>query len=353
MRGLPRRVRGSCIATFGACLLLLSGGCSGADSASSDRLAGHLDLRLGYFPNLTHATAIVGLEEGLFAEHLGSRVVLNPSPFAAGPAAVEALFAEAIDATFIGPNPAVNAYAKSGGEAVRIVSGAASGGAFLVVKPSVRTPADLPGKRLATPQLGNTQDVALRTWLASQGLKTDLQGGGDVSVVPQENAQTLEAFRAGAIDGAWVPEPWATRLVLEAAGKVLVDESTLWPNGRFVTTHLVVRGEFLEAHPDVVGQLLEGVVAATDFVNDRPEEAKQIVNDAIGKLTGKVLPDDVIARAWSHLVFTYDPIASSLREAARRATKLALLEPVDLNGIYDLALLNEILQAAGQETVKT
>lgn len=325
----------------------LAAACAGGEKTAADRLS----LRLGYFPNLTHATAVVGLEKGMFAEHLGTKVALETSLFNAGPSAIESLFAEAIDATFVGPNPAINAHSKSGGEAIRIVSGATSGGAFLVVKPSVSSPADLRGKKLASPQLGNTQDVALRSWLASQGLKTDLRGGGDVSVIPQENAQTLEAFQAGAIDGAWVPEPWASRLVLDVNGEVLVDESTLWPNGRFVTTHLVVRTEFLMTYPDVVRGLLEGVVAATEFLNDKPDEAKRVTNEELRKLTGKSLSDEVIERAWENLVFTYDPIASSLSETARRAVGLGLLEPLDLEGIYYLALLNEVLEASGKTRV--
>ena len=155
------------------------------------------------------------------------------------------MFADAIDITFIGPNPAINAYAKSNGEAVRVISGSTSGGAFLVVRPDINTAQDLKGKKIATPSLGNTQDVALRAWLKSNGLATDTAGGGDVSVVPQENAQTLETFIAGTIDGAWVPEPWATRLIQDGGAKVLVDERDLWPDGKYVTTHLLVATKFL------------------------------------------------------------------------------------------------------------
>ena len=211
-----------------------------------------MTLRLGYFPNVTHATALVGVEQGIFAEALGDDVTLETSTFNAGPEAIEALFAGAIDATYIGPNPAINGFAKSDGEALRIVSGATSGGAFLVVKPEITSPADLAGTAIATPPLGNTQDVALRAWLQEQGLSTDESGGGDVSIVPQENSATLDAFKAGHIDGAWVPEPWATRLIQEGGGTVLVDERDLWPDGQYVTTHLIVATQFLDDHPDVV-----------------------------------------------------------------------------------------------------
>ncbi|MGH8901468.1 MAG: ABC transporter substrate-binding protein [Egibacteraceae bacterium] len=335
-----------------AALTLVVSACGGAGGeARGPGEANPVTLRLGYFPNVTHATAIVGIENGLFSQSLGSGVELQASTFNAGPATVEALFSEAIDATYIGPNPAINAYAQSNGTAIRIVAGSTSGGAFLVVKPGIDDAEDLRGKRLSSPQLGNTQDVALRAWLADQGLQTSLEGGGDVSILPQENAQILETFQAGGIDGAWVPEPWATRLVNEGGGQVLVDEADLWPGGRYVTTHLIVRTAFLEAHPDVVERLLQGHVASTEFVTQQPKEAKKLVNDALETLTGKRLADTTINGAWDHLQFTVDPIAPSLRKSADDAMALGLLDRVDLDGIYDLTLLNDVLSEAGQPEV--
>ena len=308
-------------------------------------------LKLGYFPNITHATAIVGVEGEIFAKNLGPGVTLEVSSFNAGPAASEALLSGAIDATFIGPNPAINAFAKSNGAAIRIIAGTTSGGAYLVVKPEITNAAGLKGKKLASPQLGNTQDVALRTWLADNGLVTDPQGGGDVSILPQDNAQTLETFTSGQIDGAWVPEPWATRLVQDGGGKVLVDEKTLWPEGSYVTTHLIVRTDYLEAHPDIVKALLAGLLEANDLVNSDSAKAQELTNQGIKKITGKTLADKVITAAWPNLTFTVDPIASSLKGSADHATKLGLLDPVDLTGIYDLDPLNELLQLAGKATV--
>jgi NitT/TauT family transport system substrate-binding protein len=308
-------------------------------------------VRLGFFANVTHAPALVGMEQGWFAEALGPDVALETRTFNAGPEAVEALFSEALDLTYIGPNPAINAFAQSQGQAIRIVAGATSGGAALVVQPAIAKPADLAGKKLATPQLGNTQDVALRAWLREQGLGANLEGGGDVAVLPQANAQTLETFRAGEIQGAWVPEPWATRLVLEGGGAVLVDERTLWPDGEFVTTHLIVRTKFLEQHPERVAAVLRAHVRAVDFANAEPERARALVNGAIAKLTGKALPPAVIEGAWSKLAFTVDPIAASLRKSAEDAVAVGLLEPVTLDGIYALGPLNEILAAAGKPEV--
>jgi NitT/TauT family transport system substrate-binding protein len=309
-------------------------------------------LRLGYFPNITHATALVGVAKGIFKDHLGSNVTLETQTFNAGTDAVNALFSDAIDMSYLGPNPAINAYAKSKGEYV-VISGATSGGAFLVVKPDINTAADLKGKKVASPSLGNTQDVALRSWLATNGLKTDTAGGGDVSVVPQENSATLQTFVAGDVQGAWVPEPWATRLIQEGGGKVLVDERTLWPEGKYVTTHLLVSKKFLKEHPDVVKQFLEGQVAANDWVNQNPAEAQKVANEEIGRITSKPLKDAVIAAAWPKLTFTDDPVASSLGKSAADAQSLDLLDPVDnLPGIYDLSLLNQVLTAAGEPEVK-
>ena len=307
--------------------------------------------KLGYFPNITHATAIVGVESGIFAKDLGPGVTFTVSSFNAGPAASEALLNGAIDATFIGPNPAINAFAKSQGAAIRIIAGATSGGAYLVVKPEITSTADLRGKKLASPQLGNTQDVALRTWLADNGLVTDKNGGGDVSILPQDNAQTLDTFKSGQIDGAWVPEPWATRLVQEGGGKVLVDEKTLWPGGQYVTTHLIVRTDYLQAHPDIIRALLVGELEANALVNSDPVRAQALVNQGIKKITSKTIADKVITAAWPNLTFTVDPIASSLKGAADHATKVGLLDPVDLTGIYDLTVLNELLRAAGKPPV--
>jgi NitT/TauT family transport system substrate-binding protein len=333
--------------------LFLASGLAAAGCGESEPAPGAAAavVRLGYFANVTHAPAIIALEQGFFTEALGGGVALETRTFNAGPEAVEALFSEALDVTYIGPNPAINAFAQSEGQAIRIVAGATSGGAALVVQPAITKPADLAGKKLATPQLGNTQDVALRAWLAHQGLSADLEGGGEVSVLPQANAQTLETFRAGEIQGAWVPEPWASRLVLEGGGSVLVDERSLWPEGRFVTTHVIVRTEFLERHPEQVAALLRAHLRAVEFANAEPAEARRIVNAGIAKLTGKALPEAVIERAWANLTFTVDPISASLRKSAEDATRVGLLEPVKLDGIYDLAQLNAILAGAGKPTL--
>ncbi|HEY7598553.1 MAG TPA: ABC transporter substrate-binding protein, partial [Candidatus Limnocylindrales bacterium] len=286
-----------------------------------------------------------------YADALGDGVALDARTFNAGPDVVEAIFSGALDASFIGPNPAINAFIRSHGEAIRIVAGATSGGAFFVVRDGIDEPADLAGTTIATPQLGNTQDVALRSWLHDHGLTADEQGGGDVAIVPQANAQTLDAFASGLIDGAWVPEPWATRLIVEGGGHVLVDERDLWPGGAYVTTHLIVRTEFLDQHPDVVRRLLEGHLRATDHVNAAPAAAQATLIEAIEQATGSALSPSIVAAAWPNLTFTLDPVASSLQASADAAHELGFLDSADLHGIYDLRLLNEVLRAAGRPEI--
>ena len=315
----------------------------GAAGAAPASLTG--TVRLGYFPNVTHAPALVGVAEQTFAKALGDRVELKTFTFDSGTEAAEAILADSLDISFIGPNPAINTFAKSKGEAIRIIAGSTSGGAFLVVKPSVTSVEQLRGTKLATPSLGNTQDVALRAYLAEHGLKTDPQGGGDVSILPQKPATALSAFTAGSIDGAWVPEPWATRLVAEGGAKVLVDERDLWTDtgGEFVTTHVVVRTDFLTKHPDLVKAVLSGLADSIDLIAKDPTKAQADVIAQIAAITGTSPNAATIAASFANLTFTLDPIAASLRASADDATKVGLLEPVDLHGIYDLRLLNEVL----------
>jgi NitT/TauT family transport system substrate-binding protein len=325
------------------------GACGKADDKAS--ASGEAPtIRLGYFPNITHAPALIGVNKNFFQDALGS-TKLEAKTFNAGPAALEALFSGAIDATYIGPNPAINGWAQSKGTGLKIIAGSTSGGAGLVVKPSITSAADLKGKKIATPQLGNTQDVALRAYLKSNGLTADQQGGGDVSVLPQDNATSLQAFAQGAIDGAWVPEPNLSRMQLESGGKLLVNEKDLWPNGQFVTTHLVVTQTFLKKYPETVKKLLQGHLKALDYIKTDNAGAQAAANAQIAALSGKPLKDNVLAASFKNLTFTADPIASSLYTSAQHAQDAGLLKPVDLKGIYDLGPLNELLKAAGQPEV--
>ncbi len=333
-----------------ASTLAACGSSSKAATTSGSGAGGAVTLRLGYFGNVTHAPALIGVTNGSFKASLGAHVNLKTLTFNSGSEAVTALLAGALDASFVGPNPAINAYQKTNG-AVRIVAGTASGGAFFVVKPSINAAADLKGKKIATPQLGNTQDVALRTWLNDTGLH-ESASGGDVTIVPEDNSVTLTAFEQGTIDGAWVPEPWATRLVKEGGGKVLVDEATLWPKGQYTTTVLIVTTKFLGAHPDVVQNLVAGLVDAVALTKSDPAQAQQLTGQGIKAVTGKTLKPSLIAASFQHITFTLDPVASSLQTAADHAKALGFLKSSDLGNIVDLTILNKVLQAKGQPTVQ-
>jgi NitT/TauT family transport system substrate-binding protein len=343
------RAPGYTLAIVAIVLVVACGqGVSSAPAADDQALT----LRLGYFPNLTHAPALSGLKKGFFANALGSTVKIETHTFNAGGDAVTAILSNSIDATFVGPSPTTNAFVQSHGQAIRVVAGATSGGALLVVKPSITSVQDLKGKKIADPQLGATQDVALRWFLKSNGFATDSAGGGVVSVLPQDNSLTLTAFRQGQIDGAWVPEPWASRLVIEGGGKVLVDERDLWPQGKFVTTNLIVRTDFLQAHPKRIAALLEGLYQSVAYLSANAEGAQSLTNDAVGEITGKKLAAGVVSAAWPHLAFTLDPLPATLKASADHAHAVGLLASVDLKGIYDLRLLNQVLASHNQPAVQ-
>jgi len=316
-------------------------------------------VRLGFFPNLTHAPALIGMQQGYYKDALKPLgLTVTPTAFNAGPDAVTALFGDSLDITYIGPNPTISAYSQSQGEAVKVVSGAASGGAALVVSPDINSAADLRGKTLATPQLGNTQDVALRYWLTEQGLTSTVEGGGDVSIKPQANADGLTAFGSGEIQGAWVPEPWVSEYVAKGA-KVLVNEKDLWPSGEFVTTNILVRSEFLQEHPDVVQAVLDAHVQALQEIRENPAQAKRDVNDSLQSLTGGTLDQDILDSAWKQIDFTADPLPDTLVTSAQHAVEVGLLDQAEIDAagglpgsLYDLTLINKALANAGLEQVQ-
>jgi NitT/TauT family transport system substrate-binding protein len=304
-------------------------------------------VRVGYFSNVTHAQALVGRAGGQFEKALGPGVQIEWKAFNAGPAAIEALFANAIDLTYVGPNPTVAGYIRSQGAAVRVIAGAASGGASLVVRQGagIQKVSDFHGKKIATPQQGNSQDIALRAWLRANGLKAR-EKGGDVQILPITNADQFTLFLKGQLDAAWAPEPWAARLVHEAGGRIFLDERDLWPNRQFVITNLVVHPKFLKEHPDVVKNFLRAHVELTEWINKNAAQAKQIMNQQLQKETGKPLPPEVLDDAYSRMTVTYDPIRSSLIKSTQQAFEEGFLgrtQP-DISGIYDLGLLNEVLR---------
>ena len=360
MSAVRPRIALRALAVTAALPLLLTACGYGSDATDDDKQSGVAadaeklsadDVKIGYFPNLTHATALVGVQEGLLQKELGGTTI-KPSTFNAGPSEIEALNGGSIDIGWIGPSPAINGFTKSNGKNLRIISGSASGGVKLVVNPDkIKSVDDLKGKKIATPQLGNTQDVAFLNWAAEQGWKIDPQSGkGAVSVVRTDNKITPDAYKSGSIDGAWVPEPTASKLVAEG-GKVLLDESTLWPDKKFVITNIIVRQQFLKEHPDVVEAVLRGAVKTNEWINANPDKAKASANEALAKLSGKALPSDVIDPAWKSITFLDDPLAATLNTEAEHAVKAGLLEKPDLKGIYDLAPLNKVLKAEGKDEV--
>ncbi|MEU8955137.1 ABC transporter substrate-binding protein [Streptomyces sp. NPDC048518] len=320
-------------------------------AAGAKKIDGLDSVKIGYFPNLTHATALVGNQEGLFQKELGGTEA-KYSQFNAGPSEIEALNAGSIDIGWIGPSPAINGYTKSQGKNLRIIGGSASGGVKLVVNPDrIKSLDDVKGKKIATPQLGNTQDVAFLNWIAEKGWDVDAQSGkGDVSVLRTDNKITPDAYKSGSLDGAWVPEPTASKLVAEG-GKVLLDEADLWPDKKFVITNIIVRQEFLKEHPKVVEAVLRGSVKTNAWIAKNPAKAKAAANARLKADAGKPLPAEVLDPAWKSITTTDDPLAATLDAEADHAVKAGLLDKPDLKGIYDLRPLNKVLKAAGKSPV--
>lgn len=314
-----------------------------------------ITIRAGHFPNITHAQGVIGQANGWFETALGKDTKIEWKIFNAGPSAMEAIFAGELDLTYIGPNPAINGYVKSKGEALRIVAGAVNGGAGFVIRADsgINTVKDFDGKKIASPQLGNTQDVALRGWLKDNGYEVK-EKGGTVQVIPLANPDQLTLFLKKEIDGAWTVEPWVSRLILEGGGKLFLDEREIWPDGKFVTTHLIVSTKFLKEHPELVKKWIAVHVELTDWINKNPEEAKKILNEEIKRETGKALPQNVLVGSLKRIDITYDPISSSLFKSARWAFEQGFLgraQPA-LSNIYDLTLLNEVLAEKGLQPVK-
>ncbi|MFE0188557.1 aliphatic sulfonate ABC transporter substrate-binding protein [Streptomyces sp. NPDC059008] len=308
-------------------------------------------IKIGYFGNTTHATPLIGLQKGLFQKELGGTAI-KPATFNAGPAEIEALNSGAIDIGWIGPSPAINGFTKSQGKSLKIISGSASGGVSLVVDPKkIKGLDDLKGKKIATPQLGNTQDVALLNFLAGKGYKVDATTGkGDVTVQRTDNKVTPTAFEQGSIDGAWVPEPTASKLVA-AGGKTILDEKKLWKDGRFVITNVIVSQKFLKEHPKAVEAVLRASVKTNAWIRSHPADAKKALNDKLAEVAGKPLPNDVLDPAFKNVDITDDPLAATLEQEADHAVKAGLLQKPDLKGIYDLTLLNKVLKSEGKQPV--
>ncbi len=354
-------MRRALIAAGVGATILLAAGCGSSSStnpSTSSKNSGSssapVTLRLGFLENITHASALVGIKEGFFTKNLGKNVTLKLYPFSTGTEEATALLAGQLDAAYVGPNPAIKAWQTSGGKLIRVISGAASGGAELVVKKSITTASQLKGQKLASPSLGNTQDVSLRYWLKRQGLTTTPTGGGDVPITPiTPNSDAVLAFESGSIAGGWEPAPYDAEMLADG-GHVLVNEASLWPNGQFVTTELVATQSFISAHPTVIDGLLKGQIEANSFINSDKSTAETAANAELAAISGKSLKTSILSASFAQVTFTNDPIASSLITDAQHAVDLGLLKPVsDLSGIYDLGPLNTLLAADGQSQVSS
>ncbi len=296
--------------------------------------------RLAFFPNITQAQALVGNDQGAFARALGE-IKLEVKQFNAGPPAMEALSSGSIDFAYVGTGPAINTYLKAAGE-LRVVAGAVNGGALLVAK-TARLPRDLKGKVVATPQFGNSQDIALRHWLRTQGLSIAEDTKGDVRVTPIKNPHILSLFSSGRLEAAWVPEPWGARLIQEGGGHVLVDERDLWPNGSFPTTVLVTTTRVLQTRPQQVEAIVRAHVALTEQWQADPASFAQKTNDAFGKITGKKLSQATLKDAFSRLEPTVQPLPEAMAIAAKHAQELSFTPSADVDGIVDMGPLREAL----------
>ena len=340
------------LAVVALAALALAAGCTRAQEAPSAPAADQgpaPELRLGYFPNITHAGALIGVQNGLFAQNLG-QTKLSTQTFNAGPAETAALLGNSIDIGFIGSGPAINAY-KQNPEGIRVISGATSGGAQLVVRPGITTPQQLLGKKIATPQLANTQDIALKKWLKENNLPQGT-GPGAVEVVNIDNARALDAYKTGQLDGGWLPEPYASQFVLQAGATQLIDERTLWPNGQFPSTVVIARTDYVQAHPATVAAFLKGLVAAETLGTTDPNAAKAAANAGLGAAGSKPLPANVLDRAWSAVSLNPDPLASTFPQLAQDAVTAGTAQSAtNVKGLIDVGPLNQALTEAGRPTV--
>src|SRR5450755_55150 len=344
-------------AAAAAAVAALAAGCgssASSGSGASNAASAPVTLKLGFLANITHAPALVGVQQGFFTKDLGSGVTLKLTPFSTGTEEATALLAGQLDAAYVGPNPAIKAWQTSGGKLIKVISGYASGGAQLIVKKGITKASQLKGQKLATPSLGNTQDVSLRYWLKQQGLTTSPTGGGDVPITPiTPNSDAVLAFKSGQIAGGWEPAPYDAQM-LAAGGHALVNEASLWPQGQFVTTQLVATQAFISAHPTAISGLLKGQIEANQYVASNKTAAESAANAELASLSGKSLKPNILSAAFAEVTFTNDPVAASLITDAQHAVSTGLLKPVqNLSAIYDLGPLNKLLTAAGQPQVSS
>jgi NitT/TauT family transport system substrate-binding protein len=331
----------------------------------------NISLNVAYFPNLNHASAIIGFQNGNFKNIIDSannskNISINERVFSSSPAVIEALYAGQIDVAYVNPNSIIDGYILAGSNGFKIISGVSSGGASFIVRndSGIESPSDLGGKKFASPQLGNTQDVALRKYLQDNGFDT-LQNGGSVTVINLKPGDIISQFQNKEIDGAWVPEPVATILHQLYQGKILVDERDLWPDGKFVTSDIIVRTDYLEQNPDVIKKLLEAHVEQTKWISEKladtnnTENVDEVVTDfnkGLAKITGKTYPENQLREALSNIDFTIDPLADTLLSISNSSNDLGFIKTgknwnYEITKLYDLRILNQVLEEKGEKQI--
>ncbi len=313
---------------------------------NSDQNIHENKIRIAFFPNIGHAVPIVGIESGIFADGLGNKTLIETKIFDSGPQVIESIFARSIDLAYVGPGPAINGFLKSEGEMI-IISGAASGGASFIVHPNseINSVEDFSGKKIAAPQIGNTQDVSLRNYLQENGL-APVEKGGSVVVFNIPNPDIYTLFVKGEIDAAWVPEPWATILVQELDGNRLFYEEDIWPNNQFASVLLIGRTDYVENNPEIIQTWIESHDKTVSWINTNPNKSVLIFNDFMKKTLGEPLPESIVSESLSNLEITSDPIPESITIFAQQADSLGYLgrNGYDLQGIfYDSSIMEGTL----------
>lgn len=339
-----------CVLTVTATVLRANGTLDALEQAGTETSDAQ-EVTLGYFGNLTHGPALAGVEQGYFEQALGE-TELNTQVFNTGPTTIEAMNSGEVDMAFMGPNPAINSFVQSGGESVTIVAGATSGGAQFIVSDDVQGPDDLAGRTFATPDFGGTQDVALRVWLQDQGYEVDTGSPDSVSITPMPSGQALQTFRQGAIDGFWGPQPWVTRMTQEEGGQVLVDERDLWPDGRYPTTVLAVRTDFLQQHPQTVEKLLTGLEDSVAYLNTTDQDQViETLNTGLEHARTEPLDPETIAGSLEAMEWTTDPMASTYGTLLENGMQAGTTQDASLDGFVDDSLLNTVRESRGLDPV--
>ena len=295
------------------------------------------NIRVAFFPSVVHAVPIIGMETQTFANNLNADLDIQVKIFDSGPQVIESIFSNSVDIAYVGPGPVINGFLKSDGNDLKILAGAASGGASFVIQKNsgLDLIENYSGKRIAAPQISNTQDVSLRHYLAENGLIT-AEKGGDVFVLNIANPDIYTLFAKGDIDGAWVPEPWATMLVEELGGVRLFDENEFWPENQFSSVLLIGRSDYIEKNPEIIKKWINANEKTAQWINNHPDESKKLYNEFLNSYMGRTLPQNIVEKSFSNIIITSEPLENSVYTFAERADALGYLgrDGYSLDGLF-------------------